>query len=316
MNNVLESFVTLDDSLINHLCIKNSLSASYINDNNNIQLNLEKISKENEEYYLSSNDDKFNPAKDNLSISGCINIENIKSLYGKEPNYYRIALDDTIIGISLNAYSIVSKHNVSKPIGEIKVSDESLTSITYNIDFPTGALADKLFLSVNLYIKEAKTKSNVFASIDGTVIGTIYNAVINLEGNGSIFPIKIISSKQEPLWYVELNYDDLNDVFCQNNICLNINSSHNDYNKIGCQDITSENKLMWKEILESFFLQILISLNDNEKQDLYKDNYYSEGSIGLFLQYIIESFSIDKPILDNPFLLNKKISIGLDQIMK
>ena len=126
----------------------------------------------------------------------------------------------------------------------------------------------------------------------------------------------MVASNDEPLWYVDLNYDDLNDAFCQNNLCLNINSSHNDFDKIGSQDITLENKAMWKEILASFFSQIIISLNDNEKNDLYQDDIYGDGSIGLFLQYIIKNFNIDKQVLDNPILLNKKILIGLDGIMK
>ncbi len=315
MNNVLESFITLDDNIINHLNIKNSFSASYLIDNNNFQLNLEKLLDDSEEYYLSSSDDNYSITKNNLCIRGCVNVENIGCLFGKESEYSRIALDDTIIGVSLNAYSIVSKRNITKPIGEFSISD-SQSSIIYDINFPVGALADKLFISINLYVKDAKTKSNIFASIDGTVLGNIYSAIINLEGTGSIFPIRVVASSDEPLWYVDLNYDDLNDAFCQNNLCLNINYLHNDFDKIGSQDITLENKAMWKEILASFFSQIIISLNDNEKNDLYQDDIYVDGSIGLFLQYIIKNFNIDKQVLDNPILLNKKILIGLDGIMK
>ena len=316
MNNVLESFVSLDDNLIQHLYVKNSMIASYLNDNNRVKLKLEKINNELEEYYLSSLDDNYNLAKNNLCIHGCVNIQNIKSLYGKDNDFPRIALDDTVIGIALNGYSLVSKHNFTKSIGEITLNDDNSSSVIYNIDFPTGALADKLFLSINLYVKEAKTNSNIYATIDGTVIGTIYSAIINLEGTGSIFPIRIVSEKEEPLWYIDLNYNDLNDAFCQNNICLNINSSHNDFDKIGSQDITLDNKAMWKEILAAFFSQTLVSLSDGEKNDIYKENIYNDGSIGLFLQYILENFDIDKPILDNPILLNKKILLGLDNIMK
>lgn len=316
MNNVLESFVKLDESIINHLNVKNSLNASYIVDNNSIQLKLEKLNIETEEYYLSSIDDKYSVDKNNLVIHGCVNIENIGSVYGQEDNYSRVALDDTIIGVSLNAYSLVSKHNVSKPIGEIKITNENTVSIVYSFEFPTGSLADKLFITINLYVKEAATKSNIYATIDGTVLGTIYNAIINLEGTGSIFPIRVIASKKDPLWYVDLNYDDLNDTFCQNNICLNVNSLHDDFDKIGSQDITPENKAMWKEILTSFFSQIIMSLNNNEIEDLYKEDVYGEGSIGLFLQYIIGNFDIDKQILSNPILLNRKIMIWLDGIMK
>ena len=315
MNNVLESFITLDDNIINHLNIKNSFSASYLIDNNNFQLNLEKLIDDSEEYYLSSSDDNYSITKNNLCIRGCINVENIGCLFGKESEYSRIALDDTVIGVSLNAYSVVSKRNITKPIGEFSISD-SQSSIIYDISFPIGALADKLFISINLYVKDAKTKSNIFASIDGTILGNIYSAIINLEGTGSIFPIRVVASNDEPLWYVDLNYDDLNDAFCQNNLCLNINSSHNDFDRIGSQDITLENKAMWKEILASFFSQIIISLNDNEKNELYQDDIYGDGSIGLFLQYIIKNFNIDKQVLDNPILLNKKILIGLDGIMK
>ena len=316
MNNVLESFVKLDESIINHLNVKNSLNASYIVDNNSIPLKLEKLNFEVEEYYLSSIDDKYSVDKNNLVIHGCVNIENIRSIYGQEDNYSRVALDDTIIGISLNAYSLVSKHNVSKPISEIKITNENNVSIVYSFEFPTGSLADKLFITINLYVKEAITKSNIYATIDGTVLGSIYNAIINLEGTGSIFPIRVISNKDDPLWYVDLNYDDLNDTFCQNNICLNVNSLHDDFDKIGSQDITQENKAMWKEILASFFSQIIMSLNDNEIEDLYKEETYSDGSIGLFLQYIIGNFDIDRQVLSNPILLNRKIMIGLDGIMK
>ena len=316
MNNVLDSFIKLDENLVEHLCVKNSFSASCIIDSNTVPLVLEKTSIENEEYYLSSSDDKYDLSNNNLSIRGCVSIENIRSLYGKENDYSKVALDDTVIGISLNAYSLASKRNITKPIGEIKLDNENNISIYYDIDFPAGALADKLFVSLNFYIKEAKTKSNIFATIDGTILGSIYNAIINLEGTGSIFPIRVVSSKDEPLWYVDLNYDDLNDVFCQNNICLNINSSHYDFDKIGSQDITIENKTIWKEILSTFFLQIIIGLSDNEKSELYMEDNYDEGSIGLFLQYIVKSLEIDKQFLSDPIALNKKLLLGLDKIMK
>ena len=316
MNNVLDSFITLDENLVEHLCVKNSFSAFYINNSTAVPLDLEKTSIENEEYYLSSSDDKYNIANNNLCIRGCVSINNIKSLYGKENDYSKIALDDTVIGVSLNAYSIASKRNITKPIGEIKIDSENNINIYYDINFPTGALADKLFISLNLYVKEVKTKSNIFASIDGTILGTIYTAIINLEGTGSIFPIRVVSSKEEPLWFVDFNYDDLNDAFCQNNICLNINASHFDFEKIGSQDITPDNKAIWKEILSAFFLQLIMGLSDNEKDELYKDDNYDEGSIGLFLQYIVDSLEIDKQFLNDPITLNKKLLLGLDRIMK
>lgn len=315
MNNVLESFIKLNDNIIEGLNVKNSIGVFYKKDGNISQLNMEKTNEENNEYFISSTDDTFNLVNDNIFIHGCVSFENVKSLFGMDSIGNAIALDDTVIGVSINAYSLVSKNNFSFPIGEIIAKDDA-ANISYDIEFPTGALADKLFILVNLYVKEVNTKSNIFASIEGTILGTINTTIINLEGNGSIFPVKVVSSNSEPLWFVDLNYDDLNDPFGQNRICLNINSAHVDFDKIGSQDITRDNNAMWKEIFASFFSQIFLGLSQNDKNDIFDNGSFDEGSIGLFLKYILESFDIDKSMLDNPVLLNKKILIGLDSIMK
>lgn len=313
MNNILDSFILVDDKTINNLNVTNTFKVSYLKEKSIVSLNLEKMI--DQEFFLTNTNDDFNLSKDNFIICGEVTLDNIGCLYGKQDGYNRIALDDTTLGISINAYSRVSKYNITVAIGEIKVIDDKKI-IRYNLTFPPGSLADKLFISTNLYVKNVKTISNIYGSKTGMVLGTIHSAILNIEGNGSIFPIRIISDKSEPLWYVDLNFDDLNNPFCQNTICLNINSAHYEFDKIGSEDITIENSTMWKEILVSFLSQILLSLNEFDKNSLYEGEIFEEGSIGMFLQYIVKSFDIGKNLIDNPVLLNKNLLSSLDKIMK
>ena len=318
MNNVLESFISIDEKSIDLLKPKNDFDLYYIKNNVDIALDKEKIPDKIEEYIISNPNDGFNLSKDIFYISGKISLENIGCLYGKMDGYTRVALDDTVLGISINAYSLVSKYNISKPLAEISINDNEKKYIDYKLMFPQGAIGDKLYLSINLYVKEAKTKSSIFASEDGIIIGTIYNATVLMEGDGSIFPTSVItdSSTDAPLWYVELSFAELSEPLSKETVCLYLNYSHKDFSQIGCTDITEDNYIIWKEILTSYFLQIITSLNEGEKTSLYENNNYEEGTIGYFLQYIVKSFNISKSILNNPDLLNKYLQINIQKIIK
>jgi hypothetical protein len=241
---------------------------------------------------------------------GRLSISNINALF----NEYPIASHDTVLGIAMTVYCKLSKINFTKPIGELKYNQHNETcNFDYNFYFPAKSLNQSINIEFSIYVKECNSTTGPFATIVGANLGTIKTFEIKIEGSGSIFPIKIIEDINKPLWSMNINYDDLNDDFSIQSVCIKLNKAHNDFKYIGSEAIDANNYYLWKEVLAGFFTNILLYSKDDF--DLLENNEYKEGSMGNFINYIICNFQISKSDIGNPITLSEKIRLFLDKII-
>ena len=312
MANILESYPVLNDNTIKNIFLGNSFIATYRINNHDKRLDIEEIDEGSFDYLIKCNDGEWNLDKYNLNISGTLRLQNINALF--EGTTDRIADKDTVIGVSMSAYSRVSKINKIKQIGSFKYGDIDNLDFSYEINFDAKSLMDKMYIDFELFVESANKEVSIFSNKIGSKFGIINELIIELEGNGSIFPIVTFNDPKKPLWIMDINYDTFDDAFSSRTICLKINTAHKYYSVIGSEDITPNNSFMWKEILATFLENIILSIK-GDYESLKNYGEYKEGSVGLFLQYLIDVFEIEASDLEHiPVLLSKIKSILDDKI--
>lgn len=287
MRNLLESFPTLNKNLIEKSGYKDKVKINYSKNNEIRDLKLKQI--EEKKYYLDDDFCSWTPLEDNLSIEIKCTILDKNVLFDKN---YGIADVNSILGLAINYYCKRTNKNVSKKIAEIKYDEnEPKSNFSINLKFKKGELANAMGISIFLYLDKSY-KKDMFANNSGTILGTYNEFEIFLEGNGSLFPIKIADEKNMPVWFAEFNYSDINeDLFEDKNICLYLNKNHADYKFLNAEG-TSISPLM-KEIVSEFIaLFIEDVLNRESLEVICSNNYDEEQAIGNVAKYWIKSFNI------------------------
>lgn len=288
MSNLLESFPTLTDNLIEKSGFKiNEIKIGYIKNNTTRKLELTPIEKD--QYFLDDEYGTWTPLENNLNINIDCTIQDKNVLFNEE---YGVSNKNSILGIAINYYCRKANKNISKKITEINYNeDESKIDFNINLDFEKGELADKLGIKFILYVDKSY-ENDIYANNSGTVLGTYKELEIFIEGKGSIFPIKIIDDKNKPLWYAEFSYMDINeDLFEENNICLYLNKYHKDFRNLNAEG-TTITPLM-KEIVSEFialFIEDVISKENVE--NICNTEYEEEQLIGNVAKYWISFFDI------------------------
>lgn len=308
MAKVLELYPLITDTAVQELNCTSNFKIYYSSNGVEKEIPITNVPDTECGYYIDDNGE-WNPSNNNMYFDGKISISNLNILY----NTYKVAEDTTTLGIGMTFVSKTSKFNFSKSLCEFNLGDDYL-NIPFGFNIEKNRLGQNIEIEFFVYVKQVENTNSLFCSIEGSNLGVIHTITIDVEGSGSIFPIKIIDDPSKPLWTMSLNYDTLDDNFSMQTVCIKINKSHKDYKFLGSEDIDSSNYYLWKEILANFFVNIL--LNSSSDYDTLADNLYQDGTVGCFISYIILSFGIDKYIIDNPIMLFEKIRLVLDKIIK
>lgn len=310
MGNKIENFPTINEEAKLELMPKIEFETFYTERNfaNKLEINRNE-DVEIEEYYLDDPHGKWNPINNDLVLKGKIKISNTDCLFDK----YKIAEKDTVLGVAITYISKKTSMCFSKSIGEITFGNKN-EEFEFEFDFNKKQLAWRLNLLVQIYIKKANTIQRVLASIPGTIIGTIMDFDLVLEGTGSSFPIFINEMNNEPLWIMNCEIIDLNEVFSPDNISLVLNSNHPDFKYLGTEQISSKNSPLWKEILGTFFTTIILESKKQSDISTIRENEYEVGTIGVFVQYILDTFDIKTA--ENQVELSKIIRMNLDKVLR
>ena len=313
MSNRIESFPMINEDIINELDINiKTLEAKY-NANNIINtLEIIKDEEDRNEYILDNNGIWTNNIY-NLHIIGEFEIANYNILFKEN----KIAEKDTILGVAVTYILPSSTKTYTKEIGEITYSQEDTKVMKFNLDFDIGELSPKIYLKFSIYVKEVNLTNNIsiFAKNIGTVLGEIYDCSLIIEGQGSEFPIVIIEKQEGTLWDMEVNFESLDEIFSVDTICLKINRAHKDFTKLGIDKISTNNNLIWKEMLVSFFTNLFIVANEIENLDNIFNEEIMEGTVGSFLKIQLTQFNIEINELKNPITLATKIRKELDNLL-
>ena len=307
MAKYLETYPTILPDAIKKIDPSVELSLKYLKDNEEKNIEIARVPDTLNGYYIDDNGE-WNPKDYNITIKGKLTLNQINCLFREN----KVAAGNTLLGIGMTYVSKTSKINYTKPLIVFNSSDSGLC-VPFEIEIDKGRISQKLDIEFFAYVKEAPNKT-LYASLEGETLGTITSITIDLEGSGSIFPIKIIDDPTKPLWTMHLNYDSLEEDFSILTVCLKINKAHKDYKFLGSQDIDSSNYYLWKEILASFFSNILIN-SAGDYESLY-NNQYEDGTVGCFISYLVESFGIDKATIENSIQLTELLRTKLDLVIR
>lgn len=306
MAKLLETYPVVDNEIIKIINPSVNLKVYYTS-NQLEEIPITKDSEKENSYYIDDNGE-WSPAINDFICIGKINLTELDSLYIEN----KIADNATTLGVAINVTSKTSKINKTYPIGEFNLGDNNIC-LPFKFKFEKQKLSQKIELDFFIYVKKVKNET-LYSSIVGSNLGSIHVVNFDIEGSGSIFPITIIEDITKPLWSMSLNYDDYEEIFSTQTVCIKINKVHKDYKFLGSEDITPMNYYLWKEILASFFLTIL--LNSKDEFESFYNNIYEDGTVGCFIAYLISIFNIDKPLLENPIELSSQIRIMLDIAVK
>lgn len=307
MAKVLETYPIVDNDIIYNINPEISKLRVYSSSNMENEIQITKDSEKENSYYIDDNGG-WSPATNDFVCSGSLILTSLNCLY----NENQIADTNTTLGVAVTVTSKTSKLNNTYPIGEFNYGNDNI-SLPFNFKIEKQRLSEKIELDFFLYVKEVE-KESLFASVVGSNLGSILLLNFDIEGSGSIFPITIIDDSTKPLWTMSLNYDDYTQDFSTQTVCIKLNKGHRDFQYLGSEDITPTNYYLWKEILGSFFLTIL--LNSKEDFESLYNNIYEDGTVGCFISYLITVFNIDKPLLENPIELSSRIRFMLDVVIK
>lgn len=311
-NRILESFPMITEEALKELQPKIDWFAKYDFNNLAIYMNVEKL-QEGNDYFLDDPAGKWNPKNNKLYLQGKVTLENVNVLFDK----YRVADYNSILGVAVVCNSKKTSKTFTKSIGEIKYNQGNREKeFKIGLQFDEGELAIKLNIKIIIYLKEVSNFSKVFANSVGTELGEIIDSNIVFEGNGSIFPIEIVEKRGEPIWNMSINYEQLSDELNIDTMGIQINAAHKDFKYLQIDSINDKNSFFWKEILASFFENILLEVNRRDEIcSFVNDEQLGKGTIGEFIKYIYDSFNISNIELNNPSLLSKKIRRKLDGII-
>lgn len=312
MSNRIESFLMLTENMVSELNTKlDLLEARYMF--KDVINKLEFIKdEENDNEFVLDNNGIWTSSLNNLQIIGKLAIDNYNILFDE----YKLAREDTVLGIALTYISPNCTKTCTIPIGEISYFDKDEKQLDFKLDFEPGEISSILSLKFSIYVKRVNTReiNSIFAQNVGTILGEIYECNLVLEGQGSEFPIVTIENPEMPLWDMEVNFEALDDLFSIDTICLKINKSHKDFPKLGVDKISKNNNLIWKEILASFFTNLFLTSNEIESlENLFEEQ--QDGTVGGFLKIGLMQFNIETNEIKNPAVLSAKIRKELDSLL-
>lgn len=290
MSNILTSYPILNDELKELLDYKIEINRVCFN-----ELNVEKIlelkSNQENELYVEDENATWNPLNFNVIFNISIKINNKNILFDE---YQGIADNDSKIGIALTWYCKSTNQIKTESIGEITAYDFNYYENNLKLEFNKGDLKDKVNLKFILFLKELGTNP-YNGQRKGCVLGELEEFAVNLEGDGSVFPIEIIQDKTQLLWIAKFKYDEIReDLFNKEHVCLYLNKAHKDFSNLNLE--SEELSPMLKEILANFIYMFLMDLKENHvdlEEIINNSESWDEFSIASIVCRWIHEFDID-----------------------
>lgn len=311
MNHVLDSFPILNNYLKEKVNFKITNQNLYYHNEKKIEQKLT-LTPTNETEKITILDDEYgqwNPLENDLYYHMQVQLENKNILFD---NNIGIASKDAILGLAITWFCKSTNQIKTIHLQEITYeSNQKALKCECNLCFKPGELAKQLGYQFVLYVKKGG-KNTMFAQNSGTILGTLEEHYINLEGIGSIFPIQIYEEEKGPLWRVEFNYTDIyEDLFEKENICLYLNKLHQNFFAI-CAE--TENKLspLLQEILANFFVLFIQDIKEKgyDITQIAAKTYDEENTIAKVVNYWIKYLQIDTSSANNLSLsVRKKINL-------
>ena len=234
------------------------------------------------------------PETHNLIIRKKCSFGDVDSLFGTQGIVPRGAT----IGIACSWISTRSEHRKTVPFGELHYGDNN-KELVLEYAFDKALIKGSLLLQTILYLKDAGEiidGEKHLASKSGTILGTLDNGEIFVDGNGSVFPIGVVNCPGKPLWWVYYDsIDPLVDPFDEDHVEIKFNSAHPNYEALKIEGSLKESPL-FLEVISAALMIIVESVKESastEWDNILNGNGFERGSIAEAVYYFISKLQWD-----------------------
>lgn len=267
----------------------------YINGEENL-INLIHFDENSSAYKIEDPKVIWDPLLHNITLSKSIEFSQPEFLFGD----HGLVDDSEFIGVALKWFSKESSIIQVKELDTFsKPEQHSEITINFSEEIYAGTLRGNLVLDIFLFDYNT-----------GRTLGSVYTQTIILDGQASLFPIQEVSYKEEPLWWVNLDYNDpLIDAFDIDNTAIVLNMAHKNAKLLKLEKGIGSSPLLL-EIIASGLSIIILDIMNNADWNAIMNNESDDGSIGAIIYYFIKTFDWD---ISSPNALAKTIRSDFDK---
>lgn len=266
-------------------------------------LQYERASAAGEYYRICEDELEWHPEEDNLIVRVPLMLQDPQVLFSA----HGVAPSSAELGIGVEWACKGSLIRGAKKLLSFNRFQKKIDNKFFEFYIEKKTLRESLTLDVVLYLVKNDEEGSVYATIPGTILGSIYQCNLAISGDGSIFPIKEVDMPGEPLWWVECHIDDpLEDSFDSSSFCLYINKAHKGYAALGLNDCENDNGLPMEIAASALQLLVEECIKDEEYKQAILNGESSPNSVGFIVGDIINNDKI-QPYIGSPSELAKAI---------
>lgn len=292
----ISTYPTLNDRLLS--CLRFDILKDYQfyyvkNDEERI-LESEILGDGSLNHLLSDSYGEWNPDKDILGVKREYSFQNYFCLFGDDG----IVCHDASIGVAVVWTSSDSKQRGSIKVGTI-TSDLMNRPVMMHLDyeFDKAELRGMVEFDTILYVADAghpAVGEEYMANVPGMILGTLDRYQIQLDGNGSTFPIYEVEEPGQPLWYISCTWDDPTYDLFSEAVSIYINKAHKNYKYLDHTKRSFDPQLMCEIMAEA--LNIIISklkMDPEAWNNIINGTEIQAGSVAEAVNYFITTLEWD-----------------------
>lgn len=227
-----------------------------------------------------------------LSMVMIMEIKTSRPLFG----FNGIANSGASIGLAIQWYSRESMQRGVVPVGVMDYFDNSRKEYRIEISFDVGQLRGDIVMQPFLYIEKAAIpideRGGFLQNNIGSILGAFDEVKVILDGDGSEFPIYIVSNPNGPLWQVDCQWDDpITEAFSRS-VAIRLNQNHPGYKYVDRNNNKFDQYLI-NDIVASCICILITKISQSAYANCLKTNdNFEVGSVAHVANYFIKAFGL------------------------
>lgn len=240
---------------------------------------------------VNDHDIDWSPSEHNLKVVVSIKINNPSILFGSNG----VTSEGNKIGVAVHLHSRSSNNQKKIKIGTIDYGFNPII-IPFEQNFPVGTIRGTIFMKYFLYLESMNSDvEKIQANQIGMVLTeeNLYEIEIQVDGDGSIFPIGEFADPKGPLWDFNRYWQDASlDSFDASNVSIRLNTLHPLFQKIKGGKLNASRMLMNEIMIQAISIIINEVLNVDEVE-MPTDGDAPSDTILHAVNYWVKTFEVD-----------------------
>lgn len=290
LTNNISLYKKIDINLVERAGIKfNEPTFKYYNNKIEKEINIERPLEG--PFKVNDYDIDWSPSENNLKVSGSLTVVHPNELFGETG----VTSIGNIIGIAAHIYSRSSNFQKKIKVGFIQQGSNEI-NISFEYDFPVGSIRGSVNIKFFLYLDSInKLPTPIQANKTGMVLTEedLYNLEIQVDGDGSVFPIGEFSDPKGPLWDFNRFWQDASlDSFDTNNVLIRLNTAHLLFPQLKGGKTNASRALMNEIMVQSISI-IINEVINIDSTDINLAESTATDTILSAVKYWVDTFEVD-----------------------